>query len=145
MAASTSQSVRSFFGPQVLKSVNEAELRWSLFVAQHNLSFQTSDHATKLFKAMFPDSDIAKKFACGHTKTTAIITEVLAPHNVKFTTENMSNNPFSMSPMIAQISLASFLSECLTTMWEMFVQGSWICLWSILALHKIFSRPFQIL
>ena len=80
MAASISQSVRSFFGPQVLKSVNEAELRWSLFVAQHNLSFQTSDHATKLFKAMFPDSDIAKKFACGHTKTTAIITEVLAPH-----------------------------------------------------------------
>ena len=92
MAASISQSVRSFFGPQVLKSVNEAEL----FVAQHNLSFQTSDHATKLFKAMFPDSDIAKKFACGHTKTTAIITEVLAPHYVKSTTENMSNNPFSI-------------------------------------------------
>ena len=49
-AASTSQSVTSFFRPQVLQSVNEAEMRWSLFVAKHNLSFQTSDHATKLFK-----------------------------------------------------------------------------------------------
>lgn len=82
-ATSTSQSVASFFRPQVLKCVNEAELRWSLFVAQHNLSFQTSDHATKLFKVMFLDSNIAKKFSCGHTKTTAIITEVLSPHYEK--------------------------------------------------------------
>ena len=60
MSASSSQSVRSFFRPEVQKSVNEAEARWSLFVVNHNLSFQTSDHATKLFKVMFPDSSIAK-------------------------------------------------------------------------------------
>lgn len=95
-AASTSQSVKSFFRPQLLKSVNEAEMRWSLFVAKHNLSFQTSDHATKLFKTIFPDSDIARKFACGHTKTTAIITEVLAPYWQKSTTDHMSNNSFSI-------------------------------------------------
>ena len=29
---------------------------------------------------MFPDSEIAKKFACGHSKTAAIIKEALAPH-----------------------------------------------------------------
>ena len=41
------------------------------------LSFQFSDHATKLFKIMFPDSKIAKMFACSHTKTAAIITVAL--------------------------------------------------------------------
>ena len=51
-AASTSQSVTSFFLPQLLKGVNEAETRWSLFVAKHNISFLTSDHATKSFKAI---------------------------------------------------------------------------------------------
>lgn len=67
-----------------------------MFVAQHNLSFQTSDHATKLFKVMFSDSAIAKQFASGHTKTAAIITDALAPHYNKSITENMSNNPFSI-------------------------------------------------
>ena len=72
-AASTTQSVRSFFRPEMQKSVTEAEARWSLYVTKHNLSYQTSDHATKLFKVMFPDSNIAKIFACGHTKTAAIV------------------------------------------------------------------------
>ena len=44
---------------------------------------------------MFPDSEIAKKFACGHTKTTAIIKQALAPHFLKMVTQSMSN-PFSI-------------------------------------------------
>ena len=79
-AASTTQSVRSFIQPEMQKSVIEAEARWSLYVTKHNLSFQASDHATKLFKVMFPDSSIAKKFACGHTKTAVIVSEAFAPH-----------------------------------------------------------------
>ena len=67
---------------------------WSLFVAKHNLAFLTSDHSNKLFKAMFPDSEIAKKFACGHTKTTAIVKEVLAPYYQKQALDN--SNPFSI-------------------------------------------------
>ena len=59
-AASTTQSVRSFFRPEMQKSVTEAEARWPLYVTKHNLSFQASDHATKLFKVMFPDSNVAK-------------------------------------------------------------------------------------
>ena len=46
----------------------------------HNIPFQASDHATKLFRRMFPDSEVAQKFSCGQTKTTAIIKEALAPH-----------------------------------------------------------------
>ena len=33
-----------------------------------------------VFSRMFPDSSIAKKFACGHTKMAAIIKEALGPH-----------------------------------------------------------------
>ena len=83
----SSRSVTSFFRPQTPQSVIEAESLWSTF---HNLSFQTSDHATKLFRRMFPDSEIAKKFACRHTKTAAIIKEALAPHYLAKTLHNMS-------------------------------------------------------
>ena len=39
-----------------------------------------SEHASKLFDQMFPDSEIARKFACGRTKTTAIVKEALSPY-----------------------------------------------------------------
>ncbi len=39
-----------------------------------------SEHASKLFAQMFPDSEIARKFACGRTKTTAIVKEALSPY-----------------------------------------------------------------
>ena len=79
VASSSSQSLRSFFQPEVQNSISEAEARLSLFVAKHNLSFQISDHATKLFKVMFPDSNIAKTSVCGHSKATAIETEAFTP------------------------------------------------------------------
>ena len=66
-----------------------------MFVSKHNLAFLASDHATKLFSKMFPDSEIAKRFACGRTKTTVIVKEALSPHYLKVTTDSMSN-PFSI-------------------------------------------------
>ncbi len=39
---------------------------------------------------MLPYSNIAKKFACGHTKTAAIIKEALAPHFLSETLNDMS-------------------------------------------------------
>ena len=78
--------------PQLQNSVIEAEARWALFTAKHNLSFATSDHAKSLFRTMFPDSEIAKAFACGHTKTAAIIKEVLSPHFQRNLVTNLSNS-----------------------------------------------------
>ena len=55
-ASSSSLSVASFFiRPQTSLKIIEAESLWSKFVAMHNISFQASDHATKLFRRMFPD------------------------------------------------------------------------------------------
>ena len=39
---------------------------------------------------MFPDSEIAKEFAFGHSKTAAIIKEALAPHYLSKTLHDMS-------------------------------------------------------
>ena len=51
-----------------------------MFVAKHNLAFLNSEHASKLFVQMFPDSEIARKFACGRTKITAIVKVTLSPY-----------------------------------------------------------------
>ena len=74
----------------------EAETRWAAFVAKHNVAFLASDHANKLYPKMFPDSDFAKKFACGRTKTTTIVKEALSPHFLEKTTRNLSKNPYSL-------------------------------------------------
>ena len=95
-AAKSSQSLASFCTPQSSQSkVIEAETRWATFTAKHNIAFLASDHATKLFHKMFPDSEIARKFSCGRTKTTSIVKEALAPHYLHKTISNMSN-PFSV-------------------------------------------------
>ena len=46
------------------------------FIIEHNPPIGIADHATKLFHRMFPDSEMAKKYSCGRTKTSAIINEM---------------------------------------------------------------------
>ena len=79
-ASSSSASITRFFQPNKSPISIEAETRWALFVAEHNLTFLSSEHAAKLFPIMFPDSQISKKYACCSTKCTAIVTEALAPY-----------------------------------------------------------------
>lgn len=81
-ASSSSHSVASFFRPQASQSLSviKAEALRSSFVVEHNFAFKASDQI-RLFHKMFPDSEVAKKFACGRTKTAAIIKGALAPHH----------------------------------------------------------------
>ena len=67
-----------FFKPESTTSplehkVISAELLFSRFLVEHNVPIAVSDHATKLFKAMFPDSEIAKHYQSSRTKTTSLI------------------------------------------------------------------------
>ena len=60
--------------------ITTAEIYFSTFIAEHNnMAFLVADHFKKLCKVMFPDSKIAEQFACGRTKTTAIVKHALAP------------------------------------------------------------------
>ena len=85
----------SMFKPKVSAGTMKSEALWAMFVAKHNLPFLASDHANKLFPKMFPDSELAKQFSCGRTKTTAIVKEGLAPHFLNKVTRELTN-PFSI-------------------------------------------------
>lgn len=65
-----------FVGGKDDSAVTRAECLFTSFIVEHNLSLSCSEHAGQLFRKMFPDSDIAKKYACARTKTSAIINEM---------------------------------------------------------------------
>ena len=76
--------------------VAKAEVYFTFFVAEHNLSFSTADHFTKLCKKMFPDSKVADKFSCGRTKTRSIISHALAPVVTADVVHACATNPFTI-------------------------------------------------
>ena len=85
----------SFFAPESSQEGIQAKIRWALFLAKHNIAFLASDHASKLFKKMFPHSKIAKNFGCARTKATTILKEGLAPHYIKNLAVSLASQPFS--------------------------------------------------
>ena len=74
----------------------KSELFFARFIAEHNLSFATADHFTKLCKVMFPDSKIAEPFACARTKTTALITHALGPSTEDAVVSACQTQPFTI-------------------------------------------------
>jgi hypothetical protein len=68
--------VSSFFETKespIELQVTNAEILFTNFLIVHNVPIAVSDHAGPLFRKMFPDSEIAKKYGCARTKTSAII------------------------------------------------------------------------
>ncbi|XP_035998777.1 uncharacterized protein LOC118564524 [Fundulus heteroclitus] len=57
-----------------------AEVLWCLNTAMQHHSYASNEGVSELFQAMFPDSEIAKSFACGKDKTGYILKFGLAPH-----------------------------------------------------------------
>ncbi len=90
-AIAATESVSSFFRRDISSSTINAESLWIMFIAKHNMAFLSSDHTNKLFREMFPDSEIAKKFACGRTEATAIVKEALSPFYHMKAVNNFSN------------------------------------------------------
>ena len=78
------------------KSVISAEIMMAQFISMHNLPFEAADHLSTLLPTMFPDSKIAKDFACKHTKTKAIICDALDPHFKKPIIETIREHPFNL-------------------------------------------------
>lgn len=76
--------------------VSKAEGLWCKFVGQPNIAFAVADCVSDLVKEMFPDSKIAKEFACKRIKTVAVITEALAPDVIRRTVGYAVNGPVSL-------------------------------------------------
>ena len=72
----SNSNLLSFFekreSPMELQVTN-AETLFTHFIIEHNVPIAVSDHAGPLFRKMFPDTEIAKKYGCARTKTSAII------------------------------------------------------------------------
>ena len=74
----------------------KAEVIHSLWLVENNLPIATADTSSKTLKRMFPDSQLANKFACGRTKTTAIV-KTLAYDRTSSLINIIRNNPFALS------------------------------------------------
>lgn len=66
-------------------------------LVQHNIPLSLADELSPMFKDIFPDSDIAKSYACRRTKTACIINGAIAPYLQKQLVEYMRDNPFSVA------------------------------------------------
>ena len=74
----------------------KSEILWSIATAEHDISFVTNDHVTKLFPKMFPDSAVAAGFKCCKTKSTYIIKDGIAVANLEKLKEKLTDKVFSI-------------------------------------------------
>ena len=97
----SNQSMKKFFPSRTSPNnldykAAAAEGAWAFHTAKHQQSFLSNDCTTHLIKAIFSDSDIAKKFTSARTKTASIITGVLAPFAQKSLLSELGEQPFSI-------------------------------------------------
>jgi hypothetical protein len=78
------------------EKVIRAEVKMAVAVANHNIPLSFTNHLSPLMADIFPDSQIAKKYASAATKTTCIINGALAPYFLKELIEIMTSTPFSL-------------------------------------------------
>lgn len=77
----TKQPISTYFTDdsknKLKEQIKKAELLLCGFISEHNLSFNTIDHLSKLCQEAFSDSNIAKGLNIGRTKATAITKNVI--------------------------------------------------------------------
>jgi hypothetical protein len=76
-------------------AVLAAEDAFAFHTLKHDSSYKTADCTSVLFKTIFPDSEIARKFSGARTKTEANIYSVIAPHAIENIKQVFTNNTFS--------------------------------------------------
>ncbi|CAH1114777.1 unnamed protein product [Psylliodes chrysocephalus] len=81
---------------QLNRNIQMGEMKLVMFIAEHNLSFQTLDHLTKLIGSVCPDSEIAKKLVCGRKKGTNMCLNRTGPFNLKQIVSNLQNSYYSL-------------------------------------------------
>ena len=93
-AAGNSVDLRKFMPQSPIEdAVTRSEVLFANFIAEHNLSFSTTNHLSHLTHVMFPDSKIARAFKSARTKTTCIIKHA---HFIDPVIQHCQNGPFSI-------------------------------------------------
>ena len=84
--------------PETLQDkITSAEIKMTVFLAKHNLPIVISDELGKLFRSIFSDSNIAKKYQCGRTKSSAILNDASAIDLTSKLVERMKATPSILS------------------------------------------------
>jgi len=84
----------SFRTTTIAKKTKEAELRIAMFVTEHNISFNSTDHLVQLLKSISPE--VISKISCNRTKATAIVKNVLGATGFENLVAKIKNQQFTM-------------------------------------------------
>lgn len=116
--------IGNFFAKEKDLSVIRSEVLTVKFLVDNNIPLAVSDKLGSFLREVCPDSDIAKKFACARTKTTAIV-KCMGRYVKDELVVKMKNNAFSIAtdgsndhnsklyPMVVTINNEA--TECVTT------------------------------
>ena len=85
-------------------STLNAKIKWCLKVVMSNFSFRSCSDINKLFRDMFPDSNIAKQFQLGKTKCAYFINYGIAPHFKLFLVRSMHHH-FTAFPLMNPLTV----------------------------------------
>jgi hypothetical protein len=97
-ATQKTSSVTSYFKDNTKheNQVKEAEIKLSLFFAEHNVATHVVDHLIPLVKSAFPDSKISQSMQLGRTKCTEIIKNVIGQQEINELVTYLRVNQFSV-------------------------------------------------
>lgn len=74
-----------------------AEVKVATMLVQNNVSLALADELTLLFRDIFCDSEIARRYASRQTKTACIINGAVAPYYQQQLIANMKEGPYALS------------------------------------------------
>lgn len=100
-AVNSSSSIRSFITPTSTtikhqNAVKSAEIRLSIFFAEHNVGTHIIDHLTPLLKDIFPDSKVCQDIQLGRTKCTEMIKNVVGKYETNLLVKDLRDTSFSV-------------------------------------------------
>ena len=91
-------SVSSFLATDpIQEKVVATEVKLAVFLAEIRLPMAVADQASRLFKSMFLDSQIAKKITCGRTKASAVLNDAIAEDLKENQVTKLRVSPFSIA------------------------------------------------
>ncbi|XP_048583263.1 uncharacterized protein LOC125562948 [Nematostella vectensis] len=80
-----------------IDKVTSAEVQVVMALVKHSIALAAADTFSSLFPKIFPDSEIAKCYRAGRTKSTCILNNALKPHFRSALAEGMKSSPFSLA------------------------------------------------
>lgn len=81
---------------KTVDAIKSAEIKICGFLSEHNISFNTVDHLTKLMNDLYPGDKVAQGLKLGRTKATCIVKNVIGKNHKEDLVSNLMISPFSV-------------------------------------------------